>query len=591
MSTSHAMMHKWHSIDWRKLEVAVFKLQKRIYRASDRGDTEAVHRLQRLLLKSRSAATMAVRRVTQDNQGKRTAGVDGALALTDAQRLALVDQLLRNPYDATAQPLRRVWIPKPGKTEKRPLGIPAIEDRARQALVKLALEPEWEAKFEPNSFGFRPCRSCHDAIEAIYRQVRVVPKWVLDADIAGCFDHIDHEALLDKIGTYPRLRRVIKAWLKSGILDEGQLLPTSEGTPQGGVISPLLANIALHGLEHAVQDAFPKTMYLPSVGRYVRGKPAVIRYADDFVVLHRDREVIERAQEVVEQWLRGMGLEMKPSKTRIVHTLEEHDGQAGFEFLGFHIRHYSRGRSNSIRVPKTGEPTGLTCSIRPSKASQKRLLMNVRQIVRSNRAVSQQRLIRLLNPVILGWGNYFSKVVSKDVFQRLDNLIFAKLKAWAYHRHPNKSRGWIMRKYWSFREDRWDFGIANRIKLIGLSEIPIRRHTSLRQGKSPYDGDWVYWSQRLEQYPGMPKSAIIHLRRQSGCCYHCGLHFRPEDQMERLHLDGDRRNFARGNTALVHQRCGTTIRKQANASLAEEPYEGKPSRTVLKTSVDGDIHA
>lgn len=555
-------MYEWHAIDWRKLEVNVFKLQKRIYRASKCGDVKTVHRLQRLLLKSQSAALLAVRRVTQDNQGKHTAGVDGLASLTDEQRLELAEHIRQNPYETKVQPLRRVWIPKPGKTEKRPLGIPVMEDRARQALIKLALEPEWEAKFEPNSYGFRPGRSCHDAIEAIYRQVRLVPKWVLDADIAGCFDQISHEALLEKLGTFPKLRRVIRAWLKAGVLDDGELFSTSAGTPQGGVISPLLANIALHGLEAAVRDASPKTVYLKDEKRYVDGRPAVIRYADDFVVLHRDRKVIDQAYEVIAQWLKRMGLEMKPSKTQIVHTLEEHDGKVGFDFLGFHIRQYPRGRSTCMRIPKTGKPTGFTPSIRPSEASQKQLLQKIREIVRSNRAVSQVRLIRLLNPVLRGWGNYFSKVVSQDVFSRLDTLIFAKLKAWAYHRHQNKGRGWIVAKYWSFRPDRWVFGIADRIKLIRLSDIPIKRHVGLRVAKSPYDGDWVYWSQRLGQYPDRPKSVAIRLRLQQGRCTACGLHFCSEDQMKLLHLDGDRKNFTRDNMALVHERCIATMKKR-----------------------------
>jgi RNA-directed DNA polymerase len=549
----------WNTLDWRKLNVAVFKLQKRIYRASSRGDTKAVHRLQKLLLKSQSAVLLAVRRVTQDNTGKHTAGIDGLSSLTVRQRLELADKILRSPFDTHVRPLRRVWIPKPGKAEKRPLGIPVIEDRARQALVKMALEPEWEAKFEPNSYGFRPGRSCHDAVEAIYRQIRLVPKWVLDADIAGCFDRINHEALLEKLGIFPKLRRVIRAWLRAGVLDEGELFPTSEGTPQGGVISPLLANIALHGMETAVKDAFPKNVYLKELDRYVPWKPQVIRYADDFVVLHRDRKVIEKAQEVIADWLKHMGLEMKPSKTRIVHTLEKHDGQVGFDFLGFNIRQYPRSLSSCIRIPKTGKPVGFTPSIRPSKESQKRLLRNTREVIRSNRAASQVRLIRLLNPVLRGWGNYFSKVVSKKTFGRLDTLVFRQLRAWATYRHPNKGHKWIARKYWSIR-DGWEFGVQSRIKLVRLMEIPIQRHTGLRTGKSPYDGDWVYWSRRLGQYPDVPKSVAIRLRLQNGVCAQCGLYFQPDDQVEILHLDGDAKVYRRENMALVHKRCVASMR-------------------------------
>ena len=225
-------MVEWRQINWRKLERSVYKLQKRIYRASQRGDVKAIRRLQKTLMKSWSARCLAVRRVTQDNSGKKTAGVDGLKSLTPKQRLALVAKLKLSPKVA---PTRRVWIPKPGTEEKRPLGIPTINDRAWQALVKLALEPEWEARFEPNSYGFRPGRSCHDAIEQIFTVISKKAKYVLDADIAKCFDRIDHEALLKKLNTFPTIRRPVRAWLKAGVMDGKQLFPTSEGTPQGGV--------------------------------------------------------------------------------------------------------------------------------------------------------------------------------------------------------------------------------------------------------------------------------------------------------------------------------------------------------------------
>ncbi len=239
---SQQLMVEWHSINWRKLERSVYKLQKRIYQASVRGDVKAFRRLQKTLMKSWSARALAVRRVTQDNQGKKTAGVDGVKSLTPKQRLELTGNL---NLGTKVSPTRRVWIPKPGTEEKRPLGIPTMKDRALQALVKLALEPEWEARFEPNSYGFRAGRSCHDAIEAIFSAITLKPKYVLDADIAKCFDRIDQEALLRKLNTFPTIRRQVRAWLKAGVMDGKQLFPTSEGTPQGGVISPLLANIAL----------------------------------------------------------------------------------------------------------------------------------------------------------------------------------------------------------------------------------------------------------------------------------------------------------------------------------------------------------
>lgn len=331
-------MYKWQDLPWRKIEGQVFKLQKRIYQASQRGDTKAVHKLQRLLLSSWAAKCLAVRRVTQDNRGKKTAGIDGVKALTPSQRMQLVQSLT---LSGTARPVRRVWIPKPGKTEKRPLGIPTMQNRAEQALAKLALEPEWEAKFEPNSYGFRPGRSVHDAIVALSMAMRRQPKYVLDADIAACFDNISHTALLDKLNTFPLMRRAIRAWLKAGVMESDKLFPTAAGSPQGGVISPLLANIALHGLEITVAEAHPQTQ--------------VIRYADDLVVLHRDLEVVEAAQQTVAKWLADMGLELKPSKTTVTHTLDEHGGHIGLDFLGFHIRQYRVGKTHS----------GKTIAIRP----------------------------------------------------------------------------------------------------------------------------------------------------------------------------------------------------------------------------------
>ncbi|GCL46061.1 RNA-directed DNA polymerase [Microcystis aeruginosa NIES-3806] len=279
MNTATKPMYEWKDINWRKAERCVFKLSKRIFKASQRGDVKLVHKLQRLLLKSWYAKLIAVRRVSQDNQGKKTAGVDGIKSLTPKQRMALVNNL--KPGNKS-KPTRRVWIPKPNTDEKRPLGIPTMYERALQALVKLALEPEWEAKFEPNSYGFRPARSAHDAIGAIYISINKKPKYVLDADISKCFDKINHQKLLTKLQTYPKLRQQIKAWLKSGVMDGKNLFPTNEGTPQGGVISPLLANIALHGMEERVKQ-YAKTLK----GNKSKNEQALtlIRYADDFVVL------------------------------------------------------------------------------------------------------------------------------------------------------------------------------------------------------------------------------------------------------------------------------------------------------------------
>src|SRR5947209_1908184 len=270
---------EWAALPWRKLEHHLYRLQKRIFKASARGDLKTVHQLQKLLMKSRSARLLAVRRVTQDNQGKKTAGIDGVKSVPPAGRLALAGAIRPKRRDKRKpKPLRRVWIPKPGKAEQRPLGIPVMYDRACQAVAKQALEPQWEALFEADSYGFRPGRSAHDAIGAIFNNIRAKSKYVLDADIKGCFDNIDHQALLGKLRTYPAMKRLVKGWLKAGVMDALAFSPTQAGTPQGGVVSPLLMNIALHGMEEALVNAY---MGEKKTFTAQRGAPKLIRYADD----------------------------------------------------------------------------------------------------------------------------------------------------------------------------------------------------------------------------------------------------------------------------------------------------------------------
>jgi RNA-directed DNA polymerase len=304
--------------------------------------------------------------VSQDNQGKKTAGVDGIKSLTPDQRLDLVNQLR---LSGRAKPTRRVWIPKPGcEGEKRPLGIPTMSDRALQALVKLALEPEWEARFESNSYGFRPGRGCHDAIEAIYNGTFLKAKYVLDADISKCFDQINQEKLLAKLNTFPMLRRQIQAWLKSGVMDAGQWFATSAGTPQGGVISPLLANIALHGMEERIKQAFPR--WDAKRGGHCQ-VPHLIRYADDLVVLHADLTIVQPCQQMLSEWLTQRGLTLHPSKTRITHTLNPHDGSVGFDFLGFTVRQFPAGKYHTAHNAY-GTPLGFKTLIQPSSRSIQR---------------------------------------------------------------------------------------------------------------------------------------------------------------------------------------------------------------------------
>ncbi len=591
ISQEDKAMVEWRHINWRKLEKRVYKLQKRIYRASLRGDVNAVRRLQRTLMKSWSAKCLAVRRVTQDNQGKKTAGVDGIKLLTPKQRFALVAKL---KLGSKVKPTRRVWIPKPGKDEKRPLGIPTMYDRALQALVKMALEPEWEAKFEPNSYGFRPGRSCHDAVEAIFTSINKMPKYVLDADIAKCFDRINHEALLTKLNTFPTIRRQIQAWLKAGVMDDKQLFPTSEGTPQGGVISPLLANIALHGMEERIKQ-YAETLK----GRKFKNRQqlSLIRYADDFVILHEDITVVQRCRDIISEWLLGMGLELKPSKTRLAHTLNKYENEKpGFNFLGFSIKQWKVGKYHS----KQGFKTHIT----PSKEKQRIHYERIANIIDDHKALPQEALIGKLNPIIKGWSNYYSTVVSKEILNNLDNLMYPKLKAWAQRRHPRKSGKWVSKKYWhTINGDNWVFSTPqeskNQMRLFNHADTPIVRHIKVKGEASPYDGDLVYWSSRMGTHPEMPKKVATLLKKQKGKCTHCGLYFKIEDLLEVDHIiprsKGGKDEYK--NLQVLHKHCHDI--KTAKDGLAggmhldkhqiiEEPDERKLSRPVLKTSRSGD---
>jgi RNA-directed DNA polymerase len=281
------------------------------------------------------------------------------------------------------------------------------------------LEPEWEAKFEPNSYGFRPGRSCHDAIGAIFIDIKQKAKYVLDADIKKCYDRINHEALLEKLGTFPTLRRTIRNWLKAGVMEDEELFPTEEGVPQGGVISPLLANVALHGMETYLKERFSK------IGKNGWVRPGFIRYADDLVILHPDRTVIEEAEQAVAEWLAGMSLELKPEKTRIVHTLiGEHPG---FDFLGFTVRQFPVGKYHTGTDSK-GNPLGFKTIIKPSRANCKEHQRKLGDVIRESRAAPQVKLIAKLNPIIRGWSNYYSSVVSAAEFSRQDSLVFLKLR-------------------------------------------------------------------------------------------------------------------------------------------------------------------
>ena len=538
-SDSNLNTEGWKTINWQQTERYVFKLQKRIYAASRRGDVKRVRKLQKTLMRSWSNRVLAVRRVTVENQGKKTAGVDGVKSLSPEARMELVGEL---KLTGKSKPTRRVWIPKPGREEKRPLGIPTMYDRALQAVVKAALEPEWEAVFEPNSYGFRPGRSCHDAIKQIKNCIQNKAKFVLDADIAKCFDRINQEVLLQKLNTKGKVRQQIKAWLKSGVIDQGVFTATSEGTPQGGVISPLLANIALHGLEIRIKQ-FAET--LPGKKKDNLRSLSVIRYADDFVILHHDKTVVQRCRGIVSEWLIGIGLELKPEKTRLTHTFKpelSEDGKAGFDFLGHHIQQHPAGKYRS-NINSFGEILGFNTLITPSAKASKAHIEEVGRIIKKHRSSPQAALIKDLNPVIRGWASFYSNSDAQTVgeLSKQDHLTYLKLRRWAKRRCGNINDGHI--KYWaSISGDNWVFatkeGKANPLRLLKHRDISCSstNYVKVKGDKSPYDGDLIYWSSRLGKHPQMPNRKAKLLKLQKGKCPWCGLSFQDWDVLEVDHI-------------------------------------------------------
>ncbi|MDH2393864.1 group II intron reverse transcriptase/maturase [Streptomyces sp. HNM0663] len=382
--------------------------------------------------------------------------------------------------------------------------MPIIRDRVQQARVKNALEPEWEARFEAGSYGFRPGRSCHDAIEQIFRitssrQARRA--WVLDADLASAFDRINHDRLLEAIGDFPA-REAIRRWLKAGVMDRGRFAPTEAGTPQGGVISPLLLNVALHGMEEAAGCR-------PDAGRNERLRsPRTIRYADDFVVFCRTEEDAWNVKKRLTEWLGPKGLTFNEEKTKVVHLDE------GFDFLGFNVRKYS----------------GKTL-IKPSKEAVERITETVRETARSLCQAPTEEVVKRLNPVIKGWSTYYRGAVSSEIFSSLDNYVWKRMWRWAVRRHPRKSKQWIMDKYWGqflypTRKDRWIFGDKETGKyLCKFAWTNITRHTPVKGTASKDDPSLEeYWASRTRKrvHPQVDGANVYLAARQKGLCPLCG---------------------------------------------------------------------
>ncbi|MFM6454272.1 MAG: group II intron reverse transcriptase/maturase [Planktothrix sp.] len=543
----------WNSINWAKVQRVVFKLQKRIYQASLSGQNAKARKLQKLLVKSYYAKLLAIRKVTQDNQGKKTAGVDGIKSITPNQRLELAQNLNQHQK---AKPLRRKWIPKPNG-EKRPLGIRTINDRIRQALVKLVLEPQWEARFEGESYGFRPGRSAHDAMSRIFQSINQGEYYILDADISKCFDQINHDYLLSKIDCPSIIKAQIKQWLKAGVMDNGIFETTEAGTLQGGVISPLLANIALDGMIKFVEQKFPK--------RKGTVQAKVIRYADDFIVVSPQLEIIQQCQSVIEEWLKPIGLELKPAKTRICHTLREikindEKVKPGFDFLGWNFRQYPVGKHHSGKSSGGKKLLGFKTLIKPSKKAIKAHADQVKEVIKNHKTAPQYALIKHMNPVIRGWCNYHAKVCSKETFSSLDHITWQRLRAWTVSRCGKASYKKLSKYYKKKGDKAWSFETKDGFKLLLHAETPITRHVTVRPEASPYDGNWTYWSTRKGTSFDVPKRVSTLLKKQKGKCNFCGQYFTPEDIVE---IDpilpttlGGKNEY--NNLQLLHRHCHDT---------------------------------
>jgi RNA-directed DNA polymerase len=503
----------WDAIAWRAHEDDVRRLRQRIFKATRDGDLKKVRNLQKLMLRSRANTLVSVRQVTQRNAGRKTAGIDGEVALTSSERVELAERLHCHAQPWKARPVKRVFIPKAGNTKKqRPLGIPVIADRVQQARVKNALEPEWEARFEPRSYGFRPGRGCHDAIEIIFKTLcgdRSQRRWILDADLAGAFDSIEHQHLLSAIGAFPA-RGMVREWLKAGVIDQGRFTPTEEGTPQGGVISPVLLDVALHGMECAAGVRYRTSAR--SDAETVRGCPVLVRYADDYVAMCHSREQAEQVKADLAAWLEPRGLRFNEDKTRIVHV------EDGFSFLGFDIRR---------RVDRQGNGK---LFIKPSKESVTRLRRRLSTEVRSLHGANAAAVIFHLNPIIRGWSAYYRSVVSGRVFTGLDHHVWHLTYRWARRSHPNKSRGWAAARYFGTfnksRQDRWVFGDRDSgAYLTKFAWTKIVRHVPVQGGASLDDPALAqYWAdrRRKRKTPPVDEHTARLLRAQRGCCPGCG---------------------------------------------------------------------
>lgn len=548
----------WHAIDWRAVNENVRRLQARIVKATKEGRWNKARALQHLLTHSFSGKALAVRRVTE-NQGKNTPGVDQVIWDTPKEKKQALHTLKRRGYQPL--PLRRVYIPK-SNGKRRPLGIPTMRDRAMQALYLLALDPIAETTADPNSYGFRKERCCADAIEQchIVLSNRHAAQWILEGDIQSCFDQISHEWLLANV---PMDKTILRKWLQAGYMDKHVFYEIEAGTPQGGIISPVLANLALDGLEKQLREQYPA-----GTAKSRKAQVNLVRYADDFIITGRTKERLEEeVKPLVEAFMRERGLELSLEKTRIT-PIED-----GFDFLGQNVRKY-HGKM----------------LIKPSKKNVKTFLANLREIIKGNKQATAYNLIRMLNPRIRGWANYHRHIASKKTFVRVDDAIFKGLWQWAVRRHPKKSRHWIAAKYFGTSGNRhWQFfgeasddegqPVSNR--LFHAASTPIKRHTKIKGRANPYNPEWeVYLEERLgvKMASNLQGKRTLHYLwlEQNGLCPICNQKITQLTGWHNHHIVWRVMGGSDGveNRVLLHPQCHAQVHAQGLSVSKPRPPGG-----------------
>ena len=535
----------WQGINWAHVHRQVRGLQARIVKAIQEGRPNKVKALQWLLTHSFSGKALAVKRVTT-NRGKNTPGVDNVVWKTPEAKTNAIASMERRGYSPL--PLRRVFIPKKGGQKTRPLGIPAMKDRAMQALHLLALEPVAETTGDPNSYGFKPERSTADAGEQCFIVLARAgaAKWVFEADIKGCFDNISQDWMIANV---PTDKTILRKWLKAGFVYRNELFPTEAGTPQGGIISPVLANMTLDGLEARLAEKFPKARW--------RGlKMNMVRYADDFIITGHSKEWLENeVKPVVVEFLAERGLVLSPEKTRITPIKE------GFDFLGWNIRKYD-GKF----------------LMKPSKANVEAHLDKIREVIKANKTATQANLIRLLNPILRGWVNYHRHVVAKETFARNDANVWSMLWQWATRRHPNKGARWVKEKYfprgarhWVFAAtEKQDDGTSREIVLLNECDTPIKRHVKIKSDANPHDPKWeqyfeTRWGKKMLNSVRGRKKLYRVWSRQDGACPVCQDRITKDSPwtVQQIVNRTDGGTDAASNTLMLHLTCR---RKPHNAA-------------------------